>query len=358
MVKKNKQIPGKSLDVGTGNFCVAYYDEEGVIQTSIIRDAFCVIEKDKHKIKMLNDRGIEPLIKDDKIYIIGNKAVEYSNIFGNKYPLRRPLAKGVLNPEEKEAQFVIREILKSILGEPRIENEVVYFSVPAEPLDANFNQTFHENKFMSLINGLGYDAKPINEAKCLVYGELSDDDFTGICISFGAGMANVCISFESDTNGLEFSLTRPGKDPSKDLSYGCGDWIDKNAAVAIGKETHEILDAKEEVDEKGNFVLNLMMPENETHEAIQIYYRNLIRYLLANIHNAISKMTNVPRFNKPIPIVLSGGTSKARGFKELFTNELNKYKFPFKISEVRLASDQLRAVATGALIAAVMEHEE
>ena len=79
--------------------------------------------------------------------------------------------------------------------------------------------------------------------------------------------------------------------------------------------------------------------------------------VMNNLKNAIDNLENVPRFTKPIPVVLSGGTSKAKGFKDLFVNEMNKYKFPFKVSEVRFASDQLRAVATGAMIAAVMEYE-
>ena len=359
--QSNKSVDllyGRGLDIGTGNFAVASYDENDELNTTILRDAFCSIEYDKHKLKMLRDRGVEPLIKDDLMYIFGDKAVEYANIFGNKYPLRRPLAKGVLNPDEKDAQFIIREMLKSLLGKPRIENEVVYFSVPAEPLDAQFNQIFHENKFIALINSLGFDAKPINEAKCIVYNELSEEEYSGMAISFGAGMANIALSFEGDSGGLEFSLTKPGKDPTKDLSYGCGDWIDKNAAVAIGKESHEILDLKEEKDKNGIYLLDLINPTTEVHQAIQIYYKNLIKYLLANLKHTIDNLSNIPRFSKPISIVLSGGTSKARGFDKLFIAEINKYKFPFEIGEVRFASDQLRSVALGALISAMMEYEE
>lgn len=358
-VKESKDILyGRGLDVGTGNMAIAYYDENDDLNTKIIRDAFCSIEYDKHKLKMLRDRGVEPLIKDGQMYILGDKAVEYSNIFGGKYPLRRPLAKGVLNPDEKEAQFIIREILKSLLGKPRIENEIVYFSVPAEPLDAQFNQIFHENKFIALINSLGFDAKPINEAKCIVYNELSDEEYSGMAISFGAGMCNVALSFEGDSGGLEFSLTKPGKDPSKDLSYGCGDWIDKNAAVAIGEESHKILDMKEEKDDNGEYLLDLINPKTEIHQAIQIYYKNLIKYLLANLKHTIDNLQNIPRFSKPISVVLSGGTSKARGFDKLFAAEIAKYKFPFEIGEVRFASDQLRSVALGALISAMMEYDE
>jgi len=306
--KTDKVILGSGLDVGTGNFCSAYY-ENGQIKTNLIRDAFCVIEADKHKLKMLQDRNEKFILKDDKIYLIGDKAKVYANIFGNKYKLRRPMSKGVLNPDEKDSHFVVREILKALLGEPKVNNEILYFSVPAEPLDASFNQIFHENKFIALLNGLGYDARPINEAKCIIYSDAVEYGYSAIALSFGAGQMNCCLSYEGDTSDLEFSLTKPGKDPKKDESYGCGDYIDKNAALAIGKEVHEIIDIKEDAS------LNLLTPETEDHFAIAVYYKNLIKYLLANLKNGINNLENIPKFSNPIPVLISGGTSLANVVK-------------------------------------------
>ena len=354
LATEENKIYGVGIDVGTGNFVSARYENDEV-QTLLIRDAFTIIDADKHKLKMLKDRGEDFILKDDKIYLIGEKAKVYANIFGSKYPLRRPLAKGVLNPEEKDAHFVVREILKSLLGTPKTENEIVYFSVPAEPLDATFNQIFHENKFIALLNGLGFDGRPINEAKCVIYAEGADYGYTGIAISLGAGMANIAISFENDSSGLEFSLTKPGKDATKDESYGCGDWIDKNAALAIGKEVHEIIDIKEECDLNGKQKLNLLNPETEEHFAITVYYKNLIRYVVANIKNGIDNLKNIPRISQPIPIFITGGTSMATGFIQLFEAEWKKYKWAFEISEIKHV-DPLRTVATGALVVAISEY--
>ena len=353
--EKTETMYGKGLDCGTGNFVSAQYENNSV-QTILIRDAFCVIDADKHKMKMLKDRGDDYILKDDKMYLIGEKAKIYANIFGNKYPLRRPLAKGVLNPDEKESHFVVREILKSILGTPRIEREIVYFSVPAEPLDATFNQIFHENKFIAILDGLGFDGRPINEAKCIVYAEGEKYNFSLLGLSFGAGQCNACISFENDSSDLEFSLTKPGKDKTKLESYGCGDWIDINAAHAIGKEVHEILDIKEECDANGNQKLNLLDPQTEEHFAITVYYKNLIKYVVANLKNGIDNLKNIPRLSQPIPILVTGGTSKAIGFIQLLEQEIKKYQWPFVISEIKHV-DPLRTVATGALVAAISEYQ-
>ena len=53
--------------------------------------------------------------------------------------------------------------------------------------------------------------------------------------------------------------------------------------------------------------------------------------------------------------MLSGGTAKPRGFKELFEKHLKGATLPVEISGVRMASDPHTATARGALIAALYE---
>jgi hypothetical protein len=53
--------------------------------------------------------------------------------------------------------------------------------------------------------------------------------------------------------------------------------------------------------------------------------------------------------------VLSGGTVKPRGFRELFERTLRARTLPIEIAEVRVASDPFTATARGALIAAMYE---
>ena len=73
------------------------------------------------------------------------------------------------------------------------------------------------------------------------------------------------------------------------------------------------------------------------------------------LRKAISKAEKLPRTERPLPIVLSGGTAKPRGFKELFERGLKSRAMPIDISEIRMASDPLTATARGALIAAMYE---
>ena len=54
---------------------------------------------------------------------------------------------------------------------------------------------------------------------------------------------------------------------------------------------------------------------------------------------------------KPIKIVVAGGTSKANGYIENFKNLLEENNFPLPIKEVVHAKEPLLAVSKGCLIA-------
>jgi hypothetical protein len=66
-------------------------------------------------------------------------------------------------------------------------------------------------------------------------------------------------------------------------------------------------------------------------------------------------------FPEPIPIVVSGGTSKAKNFVLLFRKifeESYREDFPIEISEIRHAKDPLNAVAHGLFIQAAQEYDD
>jgi len=56
--------------------------------------------------------------------------------------------------------------------------------------------------------------------------------------------------------------------------------------------------------------------------------------------------------DKPISIILSGGTSLPKGFAHRFKHILDQLKLPVPVGSVRMATQPLRSVAKGALIAA------
>ena len=83
-------------------------------------------------------------------------------------------------------------------------------------------------------------------------------------------------------------------------------------------------------------------------------------YAIDNIAKQFNLIKNQFALPKPIPIVVSGGTSLAGGFMGIFEEVFNKKKkrFPIEITEVRHASDPFNAVAHGMFIQAVQEYDE
>jgi hypothetical protein len=91
-----------------------------------------------------------------------------------------------------------------------------------------------------------------------------------------------------------------------------------------------------------------------------VYYKNLIEYAIDAVAREFDKVRNKFDLPNAIPIIVSGGTSKAEGFLEFFKQvfEDRRKRFPIEISEIRAARDPLNAVAQGLLVQAVQEYED
>ena len=63
----------------------------------------------------------------------------------------------------------------------------------------------------------------------------------------------------------------------------------------------------------------------------------------------------LPRTDKPLPIVLAGGTSMPKGFRDRFEQLMRRRPLPFEIGDIRIAADPLTATARGTLVAALAE---
>jgi len=325
---------GNSIDVGTG-FLVSAIFVDGKIKYKTQRDAFVDLENNsmtKNMLKKLNAHYIE---SEDKksIFVIGDEALNLANFFNRE--LRRPLSKGVLSTREKESLSMIKLILHELVGDPIVQNEKLFFSVPASPIDEDFNSIYHENVLKSFLDSFGYDSEALNEAFAIVLSELEDEDYIGMAVSVGAGMSNICLSYlgVADKN-LQFSVAR------------AGDWVDINSGGAVGLKASRMTMVKEAG-------VDLLNPKTREETAIKIYYENLIKYICSAIEKKYNSVENIPNFPDPITIVLSGGTSKAINFDKIFEKEIMTKTLPFKIKQIKRASDPLNAVAKGCLLNAI-----
>jgi len=335
--KKTTAPLGIGLDIGTMNIVSARRQADGSVETSRVRDAF--LDLDSGAKRMLKLSGVNYIDHgDDGIIVVGDAAMEMANVFGRE--ARRPLSQGLISAGEMDALDVLGVMIKNVLGDPAAEGEACYFSVPASPVDADRDVVYHEGVFSRIVSECGFKAHASNEAMAIVYAETAKDGFSGLGISFGSGMCNLALAV-SGVEGLCFSVARGG------------DWIDSGAAKATGSTRSRICALKE----KG---FDLMAPKTREEEALALYYKSLIVYCIDQTAAEFAKIKDRFALPRPIPIVVSGGTSLAGNFVEFFTEvfETKRKRFPIEVSEIRHASDPLNAVARGLLIQAMQEHDE
>lgn len=336
---------GQGLDIGTMNL-VSARKKGSKIQTKRMRDCFLDLDLDAKKMLALA-KDVSYVEQEDRLLILGDAAIETANIFGRE--ARRPLAGGLISSSEIDALEVLSILIENVVGPPLEDGEVCVYSIPAAPLDnPDQDVIYHEAVFERILSDLGYDAISGNEALAIIYSECADTMFSGIGISFGSGMTNIAMSYKTiSVDDLEFSVQRGG------------DWIDGSSANSVGSTASKMCMIKESG-------LNLMDPSEgpekyqREREALVMYYKALISYAIDKIAKKFKSSKGNVELNEPIPIVISGGTSLAKGFVELFQQvfEKKRRRFPIEVSEIRHADDPMTAVAQGLLIQAMQEYSD
>jgi hypothetical protein len=336
---------GVGLDVGTMNFVCARQNGNDTKFHSV-RDAFLDLELESKKTLKMSQVDYQEI--GGQLYVFGDKALQMANLF--KRDIRRPLSRGLVSPGELKSHEILESLISKVLDltDRPVPNgtEHCFYSVPAEPIDLpGHDVVFHTETFRKILETQGYIAHPMNEAMAIIYSECASSGFSGLALSFGAGLCNIALSFQA-MMGMSFSLAQGG-----------GDWVDTHSAKAVGSTASRMCAIKE----RGDFSLNDPPEGNQEAEAIALYVRSLIRNCLTEIAKKVRKDQSGADVLDPIPMVVSGGTTLAKGFMEVFQDEFNKVRekgFPIKISEIRRVANPLEAVAKGLLVLAQQEHTD
>lgn len=319
------------LDVGTSRIVVARC-ADGKYEFESQLNAFLTLPYSKLAVSLLQRENVFHEVKGAEIVVFGNDAQKFAEIFHAE--ARRPMVSGMLNPQEPHALAVIRALIRKLVGTAAIGGQKVFFSVPAPVANAKDGLSYHEASIQQVLTELGFEATPIEEGLAVVFGELGDANYTGIGISCGSGLCNICLAVLS-VPVISFSLTK------------AGDFIDEQAAMVTGEVATRMRVQKEQ-----SFHLNGMSGDR-VRNALTVYYEEMIANLVDTLRNEISSTRRLPKLDQSIPLVLSGGTVLPKGFLEHFQRALRASDFPLRLSEVRVSGDALNSTARGALMAAL-----
>jgi hypothetical protein len=318
----------KGLDIGTMNIISADRDGEDIIFKRQ-RNAFMKLESSDLTKNMLDTSKVLYIEEDDGIALLGEDAFKFATIFEKE--ARRPMSHGIISPQEKEAIPIMQLIVERVLGNMKYSNEPLYISVPADPIDEDTNVLYHRKTMEALTKKLKYNTHTIDEGLAVIYSELAEYNFTGLGISFGAGMTNVTLAFMASPL-MSFSVSRGG------------DWIDEQVAKSTGLPREHVTSTKERTSQLTNTV-QVGSPDG----ALNIYYDALIAYVLEHVKKKLATITPP---NVAFPVVVAGGSSLPKGFFELFKRKMDSAKLGIETSKIIRAKDPLHSVARGCLIAA------
>jgi actin-like ATPase involved in cell morphogenesis len=332
--KNNDKNNGTALglDVGTSRICLANRaGDDYQYRTQL--NAFVTLPYSRITESVLKKEAIPHSVNGPEIVVHGNEAEKFADLMDIE--TRRTMNHGVLSSTESESLSMIRQIIGSLVSPVRDKQKLCY-TVPAAALGTEDNLTYHDATLRQILTDLGYEVKSINEGLAVVYAELESTNFTGIGISCGGGLCNVCFSYLS-IPVVSFSIPK------------AGDYIDSSAASMTGERATRIRILKED-----GFHFNGFFAD-KIKQAIGVYYDDMIHGLVGGMKEALKSARKMPKLSRPLPMVLSGGTALPDGFRDRFETILKEQDFPLPVSEIRMAADPLHTAARGALVAALTD---
>lgn len=325
-------------DIGTYNMVICQRDDQNNFTYKREVNAFLEIPlENRFVFNMMKNAGVPLIERENVAYALGQRAVDIAYTM-TALQLKRPMYQGCVNPKEAHAFQIMSIMIHSLLDEVKRDKEILYYSVPSNAINQETDADYHSKIIQAIFNafqdeqGHAVSANPINEGLALIYSELGTKSYSGIGISFGAGMVNLCFSLYG-VPVFSFALVNSG------------DWIDKMAAKATGEDETYI--------NKEKTKLNLTEePKTMIERAIQTQYKLMIEKTITGIKQGLVNEHKKVRLDGDVDIVIAGGCSIPVGFDVLFEKIIREAKLPIPIGKIVRPSDPLLAVARGALIAA------
>jgi hypothetical protein len=331
------------LDVGTSRLLAAsYYDNGATIKAIQIvsqRDAFIELDANETTMRALKRQKVNYVIIGKKVYIVGDNAYDFGNVFPNQ-ELRRPMANGMLSIEPS-ALPVLKELIGALIGKAPKQNAICAYSIPAMPVDIHKLVQYHTDVVEGIVASYGYKPVAVNEGIAVANIGLEPYDLTGLALSFGGGLINACLMYKG-LSALQISVSQ------------AGDFIDGSAARDLGLTPIQVNTMKEQD------VFNIGQ-EQTTREgqAIKSYYILCIRHALSELAKFFGTSDKMPHFADPVHVACAGGGVLIPGFADAFEKEFNALNMPFKLAKngVHVVDDPLTAVARGCLLEAEFINE-
>lgn len=327
------------VDVGTMFFQTAEMNSDKIM-LSAVRNAFVEIPYSADLDDVLSRNGWRFVRDGNQYFVVGDDCMQVAKLFPGSVEIRRPLQDGVLNRDEPKKSLVLSGIIEAALGHAPDDKSVVCTCVSSPCADAGQDSTFHAARLKAMFTRLGWNVKVIEEGLAVVLSErpsvVLDDGtevpFSGIGMSFGAGRANCVVAYKG-MQVIGMSVSRSG------------DWVDKQVSEQTATPVSQVIDYKERHLDFDN-----IDEENDLSFALDAYYDAMLRHVVSLFSKKFLEVKS--QFDKPLDVVVAGGTSMPKGFEKKLEKIMRSVDIPFRIGGVRKAADPRNAVCSGLLTSA------
>lgn len=266
--------------------------------------------------------------------VLGRDAVSMASFHGGS--IKRTLRSGTLNLTDRVTTSVLQELIRSLLQKEGVAaGSTIYYSSPSVTATLGdgpnaISIQSHESVIDDILSDLGVKGVAVKEGVAAAYSLLAEHNFTGIGISFGAGLTNVSV----------LHLSIPLFDFS--IAHG-GDYIDENAARIVGVAVNRMQAYKE-----NTFSFSDAGTESYS-DALRVLYSDLISRVIDALQFVVSGWSSRQAIVTPLPVAIAGGTSLPKGFAQILERALQSSDLPFPVGDVYMASNPLYAISDGCL---------
>jgi hypothetical protein len=334
------------VDCGTMFFQTAENDANGKLSLKEMRNAFVELEATDDIDQVLSQNDWQYVSDGKHYYVLGEDSMRVARMFPGKVELRRPMQGGVLNKGEEKKMLVMAKMIESTIGKAPDKTSLVCTCVSSEPIDGGQDNLFHKARLEGMFKRLGWNVSFIEEGEAVILSEnpsITDKDgkkipFSGIGMSFGAGKVNCVLMYRA--------LKVAGMSAARS-----GDWIDKNVSEQTGVPIAKVTSIKE-----NKLDFNNIDYDDDVVFALNEYYKNMIKYVFTNFAKRFSKEKG--DYEAPFDIVIAGGTSMPKGFRDKVESVINKLDLPFEVGKVILAKDPRNTVVKGLLTKAIISQKK
>ncbi len=327
-------MAGIGFDPGTFHLVKNIRTKEGKFAITKEVNAFITLElENRFMFNLMKKNGVKVVEKDKVAYVLGSDALDIA--YSMNLEVKRPMCNGCVNPSERQSFSILSTMIHSLIGEIENDGDLLCYCVPAPAVNADVDTEYHQKVLKMIFDKYEYNGKKLNafhmyEGLAVVYAELPD--FTGIGVSAGGGMVNVCVA-NMGVPVVNFAIVNSG------------DWIDSQSAKVTGESIAFINREKMKID-------LTKAPTSLVERAIQMQYRIMVEKTVKLIKEKMQGVGSKVRTEKPLNVALAGGTVSPNGFEQLFKEVVDEVGLPVDVGAIKKAEDHLYTVSRGLLIAA------